>query len=274
MNETTIYDDFETNKTYKIGYALSGGFIKGFAHLGVMQALLEHDIKPEIISGVSAGALAGVFYADGNEPHRVLDFFSKHKFMDLTSFAVSTAGLFKLNDFMDFLSSNIKAKRLEELKLPLIITATDLDHGKCVQFRKGKIPELVAASCCMPVMFAPVNVNGVNYVDGGVFKNLPVSTIRKECEKVVAINVSPIEAEEYKKNVVNIATRSFHFMFRADTFPDRDNCDLLVEPYGLKGYSNRELEKAEEIFEQGYKVGNEILDKLINEKGTIWKLPK
>ena len=55
---------------YSIGYALSGGFIKGFAHLGAMQALLEHDIKPNIISGVSAGALAGVFYADGNEPHK------------------------------------------------------------------------------------------------------------------------------------------------------------------------------------------------------------
>ena len=53
-----------TNK-YPIGYALSGGFIKGFAHLGVMQSLLEHDIKPNILSGVSAGALAGVFYADG-----------------------------------------------------------------------------------------------------------------------------------------------------------------------------------------------------------------
>ena len=52
-----------TNK-YPIGYALSGGFIKGFAHLGVMQSLLEHDIKPNILSGVSAGALAGVFYAD------------------------------------------------------------------------------------------------------------------------------------------------------------------------------------------------------------------
>ena len=69
---------------YQIGYALSGGFIKGFAHLGVMQALLEHDIKPDIISGVSAGALAGVFYADGNEPHKVLDYFSGHKFQDLT----------------------------------------------------------------------------------------------------------------------------------------------------------------------------------------------
>ena len=71
-------------KKHNIGYALSGGFIKGFAHLGVMQALLEHDIQPEIISGVSAGALAGVFYAHCNEPLKVLDFFSGHNFPDLT----------------------------------------------------------------------------------------------------------------------------------------------------------------------------------------------
>lgn len=266
-----IYNDFETNKPYKIGYALSGGFIKGFAHLGVMQALLEHDIKPDIISGVSAGALAGVFYADGNEPHKVVEYFSKHKFMDLTSWARTTAGLFKLDDFMDFLNSNLKAKRLEELQIPLIITATDLDHGKCVQFHRGKIAERVAASCCMPVMFAPVKINGTNFIDGGVFKNLPVSTIREDCEKVIAVNVSPIQAEEYKMNVLNIAMRSYHFMFRANTFPDREGCDLLIEPYGLKGYSNRELEKADEIFEQGYKTGKEILDRLIQEKGNIWK---
>lgn len=274
MTDTITYNHFETRKAFRIGYALSGGFIKGFAHLGVMQALLEHDIKPEIISGVSAGALAGVFYADGNEPHKVVDFFTKHKFTDLTSFAISTAGLYKLDDFIRFLRSNIKAKQLEDLKIPLVITATDLDHGKCVHFHKGSIPELVAASCCMPVMFAPVNINGVNYVDGGVFKNLPVSIIRKECEKIVAVNVSPIEAKEYKKNVVNIAKRSFNFMFRANTFPDRENCDLLIEPYGLKGYSNRELEKAEEIFEQGYKAGNETLERLMSEKRTIWKTPK
>ena len=268
----SLYNDFETNKPYKIGYALSGGFIKGFAHLGVMQALLEYDIKPDIISGVSAGALAGVFYADGNEPHQVIEYFSKHKFMDLTSWAKNTAGLFKLDDFVDFLNSNLKAKKLEELQIPLIITATDLDHGRCVQFRRGKIAERVAASCCMPVMFAPMNINGTNYIDGGVFKNLPVSTIRKDCEKVIAINVSPIQAEKYKMNVLNIAMRSYHFMFRANTAYDRDICDLLIEPYGLKGYSNRELEKAEEIFEQGYKAGKEILDQLIKEKNTIWKV--
>ncbi len=265
------YNNFQTNKSYRIGYALSGGFIKGFAHLGVMQALLEHDMKPDIISGVSAGALAGVFYADGNEPHRAIEFFTGQKFMDLTSWALTKTGFFKLDDFISFLNTNLKHQKLEEMKTPLIITATDLDHGKCVQFRKGNVAELVAASCCMPVMFTPIKIDGVNYVDGGVFKNLPVSTIRKECEKVIAINVSPLIAGKYKMNILNIALRSYHFMFRANTFPDRENADLLIEPYGLNGYGNRELQRAEEIFLHGYTVGNEALDRLFQEKGTIWK---
>ena len=79
-------------KKYPIGFALSGGFIKGFAHLGAMQSLLEHDIKPNILSGVSAGALAGVFYADGNEPHKVLDYFAGHKFQDLTKLVSLSEG--------------------------------------------------------------------------------------------------------------------------------------------------------------------------------------
>ena len=102
------------HKPYNIGYALSGGFIKGFAHLGVMQVLLEHDIKPDIISGVSAGALAGVFYADGNEPYKVLDIFSGHKFQDLTTMVIPTIGLFDLKDFIEFLKSNLKTKNIED----------------------------------------------------------------------------------------------------------------------------------------------------------------
>ncbi len=264
-------NDIKTDKPYKIGYALSGGFIKGFAHLGVMQALLEHDIRPDIISGVSAGALAGVFCADGNEPHEVLQFFSHHKFMDLTSWSRNAAGLLKLDDFMDFLRSNLKAQKLEDLKTPLIVTATDLDHGTCVQFRTGDIAPRIAASCCMPVLFTPIRIGNTDYVDGGVFKNLPASVIRRDCEKVIAINVSPIAPKEYKRNIINIALRSYHFMFRANTFADKMMSDLLIEPTGLEGYNNTELEKAEEIFSLGYKCGNEILRQLIDNKNTIWK---
>ena len=266
-----VFTNNWNSRKYQIGYALSGGFIKGFAHLGVMQALLEHDVKPDIISGVSAGALAGVFYADGNEPHKVLDYFSGHKFQDLTKLVIPKVGLFALGEFIDFLKSNLKAQKLEDLKLPLIITATDLDHGRSMHFHKGNIAERVAASCCMPVLFTPVKIGNTHYVDGGLLMNLPVSTIRNECEKVVAVNVSPLMAEKYKMNIVSIAMRSYHFMFRANTFPERDNCDLLIEPYNLEGYSNTELEKAEEIFEQGYNTASEVLDQLIEEKGKIWK---
>lgn len=258
-------------KKYPIGFALSGGFIKGFAHLGAMQSLLEHDIKPNILSGVSAGALAGVFYADGNEPHQVLDYFAGHKFQDLTKLVIPKVGLFELGEFIDFLKSNLKSKKLEELQIPLIITATDLDHGRLVHFHKGDIAERVAASCCMPVLFAPVNIDGTHYVDGGLLMNLPVSTLRRICEKVIAVNVSPLMATKYKMNIVSIALRSYNFMFRSNSFPEREKADLLIEPYNLEGYSNTELEKAEEIFMQGYNTTNDILERLLIDKGSIWK---
>lgn len=259
-------------KKYNVGYALSGGFIKGFAHLGVIQALLEHDIKPDIISGISAGALAGVFYADGNEPYKVLDFFADQKFLDLTKLVIPKMGLFDLKDFIDFLRSNIKAKNIEDLKVPLIITATDLDRGRSVQFRKGSIAERVAASCCMPILFNPVVIDKTHYVDGGLFMNLPVSTIRKECERVVAINVSPLIATEYKKNIVSIAIRSYNFMFQANTLGERLRADLLIEPYNLNDYSNTDLDKAKEIFIQGYNTAKDTLTGRIELTGKIWEV--
>ena len=76
----------------------------------------------------------GVFYADGNEPHKVLDYFAGHKFQDLTKLVIPKVGLFELGEFIDFLKSNLKSKKLEELQIPLIITATDLDHGRLVHF--------------------------------------------------------------------------------------------------------------------------------------------
>lgn len=256
---------------YDVGYALSGGFIKGFAHLGVMQALLEHDVHPQVISAVSAGAVSAAFVADGNEPYQVLDFFKDMRFKDLTRLVVPKRGLFELTDFTEFLRENIKAKKIQELKIPVIINATDLDSGKSVSFTRGNLAERIAASCCLPILFAPVCINGIHYVDGGIFSNLPVSTIRSSCDKVVAINVSPLAPEGYKLNIVGIAMRAYHLMFSSNSIHEKDNADLFIEPYNLTGYNNRELEKAEAIFNQGYRTTNTLLNKLLSEKGTIWK---
>lgn len=266
-----IFEKKRQKKHYGIGYALSGGFIKGFAHLGVMQALLEHDIHPDILSGVSAGALAGVFIADGNEPYKVLEFFKGKHFKDLTRFVVPRRGLFEMTDMIDFIKENIQTKRLENLQIPLIVTATDLDNGKSVHFTRGNIPEHIAASCCMPILFAPIYINGIHYVDGGIFGNLPVSSIRNICDKVVAINVSPIEPEKYKLNIVGIAMRSYHLMFSSNSLHEKEKADLFIEPYNLLGYSNKELDKASEIFKQGYNSACQVINQLLLEKKTIWK---
>ena len=255
---------------YNIGYALSGGFIKGFAHLGIMQALHEHGITPNILSGVSAGALAAVFYADGREPYHIIELFEHHSFTELTTFSINKQGLLKLDSFIDFLESNLRTKLIEELPIPTIISATDLDHGKTVSFRKGKIAERVAASCCMPVLFAPQKINNTYYVDGGILMNLPVTPIREMCEKVIAFNVSPLVADEYKKNVVTIALRAYHFIFQANTLSQKPLSDLLIEPYeqagklikAIYGYvENGEMPKLDNILDLVITPFKTILDK-------------
>lgn len=250
------------NKKYHTGFVLSGGFIKGFAHLGAIQALLEHDIRPQIISSTSAGSLVGTLYADGNEPYQVLEFFDGLKFYDLTKLVLPTTGFFELNELVDFLRTHLKRQRIELLPVPMVIAATDLDHGKTVYFRKGDIAKCVAASCCLPVIFSPITINGTHYVDGGVLMNLPVSAIRKECEHIYAINVSPLHAPDYKLNIINIAERSYQFMFRSNTVAERKMADVLIEPVNLSGYSNIDLDKSREIFKAGYEKANEVLDNI------------
>jgi len=241
-----------THNRYKVGFVLSGGFIKGFAHLGAIQALLEHDIRPDILSGVSAGALAGALFADGNEPYQVLELFKGLRFRDLTNLVLPKTGFFEMSELIDFLKANLRAKRIEDLPLPMVITATDFDHGRSVHFRQGPLAECIAASCSVPILFNPMRIDDTNYVDGGVLMNLPVSSIRDCCETVVAINVSPFVTSEYKMNIVSIAERAYNFMFRSNTVPERLKADLLIEPTNLYEFSDTDLNKTEEIFMRGY----------------------
>lgn len=258
------------NRPYKIGYALSGGFVKGFAHLGIMQALHEYGIHPEVLSGVSAGAVASVLYADGKEPYQIMELFQDTKFQQLTHFSISRQSLLKFDGFIEFLKKHLQAKRIEALKIPTVITATDFDHGKIVTFEEGEITERVAASCCLPILFPPQNIEGVNYVDGGVLMNLPVTPIRNRCEKVIAFDVVPFNADSYKCNIASIALRTFYFTFQANSLPERALADLLIEPYELDAYGYTELEKGKEIFERGYQAAQKTIKLLEREQLKLY----
>lgn len=249
---------------HKIGLALSGGGVKGFAHAGAIKAMEEQGIRPDIISGTSAGAIVGALYSSGYSPDDICSLFKQKDFNDFVKITLPKSGLFATESFLKFLRQSIKYENLEDLPTPLVVTATNLDKGTSITFDKGNIAERVMASACIPVIFKPVIIKGNKFVDGGIFKNFPVSPIRDLCEFIIGINASPLTTEKYSDNIVAIAERSYHFMFKANTFGDKAMCDIVVEVKNVMQYKTFDLKKVDIIFEQGYLAMKKALENNTN----------
>ena len=131
--------------------------------------------------------------------------------------------------------------------------------------RSGPIVEAVTASCSIPIIFTPVVINGIHYVDGGLFHNFPVSIIREECERIIGVNVSPLIPQKYKQTLIHIAERSYHYMFRANTLEDREMCDVLIEAEEFGMYKTFDLENVAVISNIGYAAAARSFEKVMNE---------
>lgn len=251
--------------TYKLGLALSGGGAKGFAHIGVFKLLEECGLMPDVIVGTSVGALMGALFADGYSADELKELFSGREFSEFAQLQLPKSGLFDSKRFRHFLRRHLRAKTFEELKIPLIVMATDLDNGESHEFRSGPIVEAVTASCSIPIIFSPVVIDGVHYVDGGLFHNFPVSIIRESCERVIGVNVSPLVSQKYKQTIFHIAERSYHYMFRANTMEDREMCDVLIETEEFGMYKTFDLENVDQISQIGYSAAVRAFELVIQE---------
>lgn len=153
---------------YKIGAAFGGGGAKAAAHCGALQALKEYGIKPEIVSGTSAGALVAIYYASGFSPKEMVDLFlGMHFFKDIVTPSIPRGGVFDSQPLIDHLRQTFPYSHLEELPIPTYIVASDMEHGAAKIFSSGEIAPRAAASCSIPVIFKPVVIDGVHYIDGG-----------------------------------------------------------------------------------------------------------
>ncbi|MDR2123214.1 MAG: patatin-like phospholipase family protein [Flavobacteriaceae bacterium] len=246
---------------YKLGITLGGGGAKGFAHLGVIQALNDRGLYPDIISGTSAGAFAGVLYADGNSPRDIISFFKEMSFTQFAQFSIPKGGVFKSTPFYSFLNKHLKAKTFEELKLSMYVTATDIERGELEYFNSGDLIPAVIASCSIPVIFTPVEINKRYYVDGGLIKKFPVSILRPKCEKIIGVNVSPVAVSKYKNTINYVAERAFRHMSNANVLQDRKLCNYLIESEVLCKYSLFDLKHIEEIFQMGYEIAHKYMEK-------------
>lgn len=255
-----------TDRKYKLGLALSGGGARGFAHIGTLQFLEECGLRPDVIVGTSAGALMGVLFADGYSSTEIKTLFTGREFSEFVSFQIPKMGLFDSNRFRQFIKRIVRAEKIEELSIPTIIMATDFDHGKAHAFTKGSIAETVTASCSVPIIFNPVKIDGIHYVDGGLFHNFPVSIIRDDCEAVIGSNVSPIVPDKYKKTIVGIAERSYHYLFRANTYKDREICDILIETEEFVLFKMFDLKNVHLLAQIGYSAAERAFVKYLENK--------
>lgn len=130
----------------KIGYVLSGGGARGFAHLGVLKLLEELAIKPYAIAGTSAGAIAGALYAAGKTPEEILELMKNNSLFGWSTIAWRKKGFFTMDVLQKSLSNAIGKNDFDILKTKLFVAATDLIKGESVIFSKGKLFEVVVAS--------------------------------------------------------------------------------------------------------------------------------
>ncbi len=259
-----------SSKKFRIGLVLSGGGTKGFAHLGVIKALNESGIYPDVISGTSAGAIAGVMYADGYTPKEILKIMNTSSKLYFVRPTVPRDGLLRISGMVRILQNNLRAKTFEELKIPLYVTATDLNNGKAVYFSEGDLLCPVIASASIPVLFKPLLINNIPYVDGGVLDNLPIAPLEHRCKYIIGSYINPVGKEEGFTNLINIAERTFLLSVSRGIREKAEKFDLYISPPELKNYKVLGMEKAEEVFMIGY---NATIEKLkdLNVKMLIQK---
>lgn len=244
---------------YELGLALSGGSIKGFAHLGVLKYLEERGLRPELMAGTSAGSIMGAFYAAGYTPEEIYELFSKVGFLQVTRPSFTGSGLFRTTHFHRLLKRNLPVRRLEQLPLPMRIVATDLERGEQVVFTEGLLADIILASCSIPILFTPTVIGGRSYVDGGLFRNFPVTVIREDCRQVIGVNLGPMTELSGEQSLLSIANRTWELIFRQNTTPDREACDYLIESTEMLGYGSFDLSAAPTLMSLGYDLAKATL---------------
>jgi NTE family protein len=251
---------FHRNDT--VGLALSGGGARGFSHVGVMVALEEFGITPTVISGVSSGSIAGVLHGAGLTPAEIRECFHAMSFLDFSALAIPKAGFFKLNKFAKLLDSWLPVKNLEELKIPTVVCATNIDKGTQVAWSKGEIVPRVLASCSIPIIFKPVRINGVHFVDGGVLHNLPSWAIRDYCKTLIGSNCSPLDnSYKYKDSVIDIAMRTMSLVMKSNVLQDVKLCDYVIIPDDISKNKAFDIKMIDHNMKCGYEAAVRVLEK-------------
>ncbi|MCU0443901.1 MAG: patatin-like phospholipase family protein [Microscillaceae bacterium] len=237
----------------QIGVTLSGGGARGIAHLGVLEALEELGVYPNRLAGVSAGAMVGAMYAQGYAPRKILEIISDLKLSDFfRPSPFKMPGIFNLEKMTALLLKYLPHNSFNQLKIPLTISATEVNLGELVYFSEGELIKPILASCCVPVMFSPIQFEGKMLIDGGVINSMVVEPLEADCQLIIGVHTNPFDKNQPIKSTRSLMARCFNLVMHSNARANFSRCDLVIEPIDLKNITPFKLGKAEEIFQIGY----------------------
>ncbi|MBR1654564.1 MAG: patatin-like phospholipase family protein [Clostridia bacterium] len=278
----------------KLGIALSGGGIRGIAHAGVLQALEENGIKPDIIGGTSCGSIVAAMYAMGYSPYHI--FILCKRYGKIISRAnakpilsgihtsifnkkISLAGLNngeKMEEVCDKLAARRGIRNINDIKMPIVIPTVDMVSGNEYVFTNNlpdirnedkeyinnvNIGRAVRASSSFPAYFSPCKHGGCAFMDGGVLNNVPADEVRIQgADKVIAVKFHSDRITE-DSNLMDVAMKCIDIMGSKISEKSLNMSDYVLDVYtdkvGLLDY-----QKVDKCFEYGYNAVVENIDKI------------
>lgn len=253
-----------SNRQPELGIALSGGGARGIFHVGVLQALEEHGIRPACVSGTSIGAVVGALYAGGMKPEKMLELLSGKGFLNLFRIKPSLSGFLEMKYLKQVLQENLP-ERFEDLEIPLFICTTNLSKGKVKIFESGELRKCVLASASIPVVFEPVVIDGDKYVDGGVLNNLPASACADHCDYMLGVEVNRGKFTTNLKTMKNVALEVFHLVVNQNSFEGMKLCDGIIRPEMEPSFDILDFSKADKLYDLGYENGLHWVNNLKHE---------
>ncbi len=254
-----------------VGLALSGGAVRGIAHIAVLDVLEQEGIPIHSIAGTSAGSIIGALYAAGMPLSEIKRILLTAKWKDVLKLTIPKKGLISSEGIYRFMDEILPVKKFSGLLIPFAAVATDLHTGEKVSIMNGSVAKAVQASCSLPVIFTPTEINKKPLIDGGVASQIPVRTVREElgAKIVIAVNVNykAIEFDQYD-TIIKIATHLSALWASRNAREEEKLADVVIS-VNAKGIALYDLSKSRELLRRGRKAAEEKLPEIKALLGTI-----
>jgi NTE family protein len=243
-----------------VGLALGGGAARGFAHIGVLKVLQEEGIPVTSVAGTSAGSIIGAAFCAGLSWDRILEESRSFDWGALTSLKFPRMGFLSLGRLEHVLDRILGGARFEDLSIPFAAIAVDIVSGDELVIRQGAVASAVRASCSIPGIFEPTNLDGRMLVDGGLRNDVPADVTRALGARfVIGVNLNSSSVHSQPpRGILDVIHYSFDILLRHSSQGGLGDADIVISP-ALEDIGYRELGKIDELVLRGEASTREAL---------------